>query len=127
MLILDEVQNYLKEEIKVLQKCINPKTNSILYVGDLAQQTKLCTIRNWSEIDEDFEESRIARLNKVYRNTKEILEYIKSCNYEITIPEGLKSADNVVEKACLRPDEIANENLKNIKSDNKKNYKCIEL
>jgi DNA helicase IV len=69
----------------------------VVYVGDLAQQTRLGTIRDWSAINETIPPERLIKLQKVYRNTKQILTYIRTRGYEVTIPEGIKEGEPVVE------------------------------
>ena len=98
MMIVDEFQNYLPEQIKILKNCIDKKTQSIIYVGDMAQQVKLGTIRNWQDVGELVSPERDIRLHKVYRNTKNILLFIKSLGYQIEIPVGLKDGPLVIEK-----------------------------
>lgn len=97
LMILDEFQNYLPEQISILKGCLNHRMNSIVYVGDMAQKTLLGTINNWSDADEQIDSERIIRMGKVYRNTKQILQYIRNQGYEITIPEELKTGDDVKE------------------------------
>jgi DNA helicase IV len=70
-----------------------------MYVGDIAQQIYLGTLRTWEEIDEQIPEERQVKLQKVYRNTKEILEYIAGLGYSVVIPEHGKRGDAVVEMA----------------------------
>ncbi len=95
-IVLDEVQNYLPEQIKLLQTCIDPETKALLYVGDLAQQTKLCTLKDWKHVDEDFSAGRHVNLEKAYRNTKQILDYIRSLGYKTTI-QSLREGPSVSE------------------------------
>ena len=64
----------------------------------MAQQVKLGTIKNWNDIGESILPERNIRLNKVYRNTKNILQYIKSIGYDIEIPIGIKEGPKVLEK-----------------------------
>lgn len=97
LIIVDEAQNYLKEQIEIIQSTIDPKTKSILYVGDLVQQTRIGTIRNWDDANEDFREENKVILTKVYRNTKQILEYIKSQGYEVDAADNLRNGKPVVE------------------------------
>lgn len=98
LLILDEMENYLKDQIQVIKTCISEKTNALIYVGDIKQQTLLWTVKNWDEVNERFETGRKIELHKVYRNTKQILEYINKIGYQIDIPSSLKNGDAVEEK-----------------------------
>jgi len=95
--VVDEFQNYLPEQLKLIKSCISEKSKSIVYVGDMAQQVKLGTIRQWEEIGEKMEQDRKVVLEKVYRNTKNILSFIKKLGYDIEIPEQLKEGIGVGE------------------------------
>lgn len=104
LMVVDEFQNYLPEQLEILRCCLDEKTKSVVYVGDMAQQVKLGTIRNWDSINEVISEERNILLNKVYRNTKNILSFIKSLGYSIEIPMGAKSGPLVVEKVLISPE-----------------------
>ena len=103
--IIDEFQNYLPEQLTIINKSLNEKTKSSLYVGDIGQQVKLGTIKDWSQINETIIPERNIRLSKVYRNTKHILSFIQSLGYKIEIPEGLKDGPVVMEKISNSPKE----------------------
>jgi DNA helicase IV len=98
LIVVDEFQNYLPEQLSIFKKCINEDTNAMLYVGDMAQQVYLGTIKNWESINESIVPERNIRLDKVYRNTKNILTYIQSLGYNISLPKGLKEGPMVMEK-----------------------------
>jgi DNA helicase IV len=117
VLILDEVQNYLPQQIQVLQDCMD-KANSIIYVGDLAQQTRLCTVKNWEDVGETFNEERIIKLAKNYRSTKQILEYISALGYQVNIPEKIKQGPQVQEHQIQTKQEEVNK-VQQIVNDNK--------
>ncbi len=107
--VIDEFQNYMPEQLKIIRSCMNPKTQSVVYVGDMAQQVKLGTIRSWEEIDETMGAERQVVLKKVYRNTKNILRYIQKLGYQIEIPEQLKEGAEVREYATSsKIEEIKN-------------------
>ncbi len=113
LLIVDEFQNYLPEQIKILKHCIDKNTQSIIYVGDMAQQVKLGTIKSFTEVDEVVAKDRDIRLHKVYRNTKNILAFVQNLGYSVELPAGLKEGPEVVEKIVNdTKDEIAH--IKNI-------------
>ncbi len=97
LLIIDEFQNYLPEELKILKSCLNSRLNSVVYTGDFNQQVISGSIKNWNEIDELVDIERMIILQKVYRNTKQILLYIRSLGYEVNIPEQLKEGEEVRE------------------------------
>jgi ATP-dependent exoDNAse (exonuclease V) beta subunit len=108
LMIVDEFQNYLPEQLRIFKSCQMEDLKSVVYVGDIAQQVKLGTIRNWEETGETILPDRNIRLNKVYRNTKNILTYIESLGYNVEIPEGIKTGPNVVEKIInTKEEEIA--------------------
>ncbi len=111
LIVVDEFQNYLPEQLQIMRSCLNTQTQSTIYVGDIAQQVKLGTIKNWEEAGELISPERNIRLNKVYRNTKNILGYIQKLGYTIEIPEGLKEGPPITEKVI---DTIDNE-IKHIK------------
>jgi DNA helicase IV len=95
--IIDEFQNYLPEQLSLLKQCLNHKLESVVYVGDLAQQTQLGTIKDWASIGETIEAHRLVKLEKVYRNTKQILSFISNLGYVVQIPEEVKEGKPVVE------------------------------
>lgn len=97
LIVVDEAENYLQEQIEILLTCVSKKTGGVLYVGDLAQQTKTFTIKDWSSVGEEFGEGRKVVLQKVYRNTKQILEYINSIGFSVTVPDGIREGNEVAE------------------------------
>jgi DNA helicase IV len=103
--VVDEAENYLAEQISIINSCLNDN-KSMLYVGDLAQQTKLGTIRQWSEAGSEFTPERRVVLDKVYRNTKEILQYVKNQGYTVEIPEALRSGQSVIENQLSNLEEL---------------------
>ncbi len=94
--VVDEFQNYLPQQLQLIGSCMNEETQSIVYVGDMRQQTRFGTIQSWDQIGEQIAPSRIITLDKVYRNTKEILRFIQSLGYNIEIPEALPEGTGVV-------------------------------
>ncbi|HEY1074332.1 MAG TPA: UvrD-helicase domain-containing protein [Patescibacteria group bacterium] len=97
LMVVDEFQNYLPEQLTLLQGCRNPRLESTIYVGDMAQQVQLGTVKNWEEAREKIETDRMIVLAKVYRNTQRILEFIRSLGYEVHIPEKIRIGDPVAE------------------------------
>lgn len=114
-IVVDEAENYLAEQIQIIKSTANDN-QALLYVGDLAQQTKLGTIKNWEEAGEDFAEDSKVILDKVYRNTKQILEYASQQGYAVQVPEGLKTGSPVVQKQIAESALLSE--LKEIISDN---------
>lgn len=100
MIMLDEFQNYLPIQLKLLRSTLNPNLDSILYIGDIAQQTQLGTIRTWDEFDGGFSSERHIYLEKVYRNTATTLKYIQALGYKVDLPEGLRVGEPVIEADC---------------------------
>ena len=111
LVVVDEFQNYLPDQLKLLKSCLNEKSQSIVYVCDMAQQVKLGTIREWDDMDEEMKQDRKVILEKVYRNTKNILAFIKKLGYNIEIPEQLKEG-SVVGEYIL---ETKNQEIEKIK------------
>ena len=108
LMIFDEFQNYLPEQLRILRSCLNEDTNSSVYVGDIAQQVKLGTLRKFEDIGEVISPERDIKLNKVYRNTKNILSYIQSLGYKTEIPNGAKIGPAVIEKVInTREEEVS--------------------
>lgn len=104
LIIIDEFQNYLPSQLNVIRACIGG-LRSLLYIGDLSQQTSLFTVKTWEGIGESIKPERHIRLNKIYRNTKNILEYIKRLNYNISLPPELKNGPDVKELVLPGPTE----------------------
>lgn len=108
LVVVDEFQNYLPEQLAILKKCVKEDTESILYVGDMAQQVYLGTIKDWGSINEEISIERNVRLDKVYRNTRSILKFIEDLGYSITLPKGLKEGPAVTEKIFSSQEEEMN-------------------
>lgn len=106
LMVVDEFQNSLPEQLALLNRCMRPTPRSIIYVGDMAQKIHFGTVRGWEEIGETVDDERAVRLHKVYRNTKNILRYIRSLGYDVEIPEGMREGEIVRE---CRIDETAAE------------------
>ncbi|OGL95101.1 hypothetical protein A2348_05035 [Candidatus Uhrbacteria bacterium RIFOXYB12_FULL_58_10] len=105
LLVLDETQNYLPEQITLLRTCVSEETRATLYVGDLGQQVLLGTVRDWSDVGENFSGGRKVELQKVYRNTRAILGYLVSLRFDVAVPEGLREGEPVVEETCIGVEE----------------------
>ena len=71
----------------------------------MAQQVKLGTFKKWDDINEIISSDRNVILNKVYRNTRNILSFIKNLGYRVDLPDGLKEGPPVVEKITSTPEE----------------------
>lgn len=88
LIIVDEFQNYLPGQINLFNTFLNPKNKSILYVGDLAQQTQFGTLHK-EGLPHKEQELGSVRLQKVYRNKRRILEYLNSIGFNSNIPDSL--------------------------------------
>lgn len=98
LIVVDEVQNYLPEQISILRSCIGKETKAMLYVGDLRQQVMLGTLKEWKDVGENFEQERKVELEKVYRSTKQILTFISSLGYAVNVPRELREGAEVTEE-----------------------------
>ncbi|MEI7741389.1 MAG: UvrD-helicase domain-containing protein [bacterium] len=98
--VMDEFQNYLPEQLNLIKDCVRENNRAMLYVGDMKQQTRFGTVHDWAEIQESIDEKRFVTLQKVYRNTREILEYIRGLGYSVSIPEGARTGLPVTENIC---------------------------
>ena len=105
LIIVDEAENWLAEELTLVRGCLSPQTQAIIYVGDLAQQTQFGTIRSWEDAGERFEPERRVVLHKVYRNTRQILEFVRGRGYQVEIPDGIASGPEVQESRFKTADE----------------------
>jgi len=106
--VVDEAENWLAEELMLFRGCLDPATEAIIYVGDLAQRTQLGTVRSWDEVGERFSPERKVTLQKVYRNTRQILEYAHSLGYSVDIPTGVAEGPAVdVRGASTQEDDLA--------------------
>lgn len=95
MVIVDEYQNYSSDQISVIRKVVYKKTKSIVYIGDMNQRSMIKP--ESSNAVDHFILCKKITLDKVYRNTKNILEYIKSLGYSVEVPEGAREGDEVIE------------------------------
>lgn len=93
MIIVDEFQNYSFDQISILKKCITKENKSIVYIGDVNQKS-LVKPETKNE-GGHFILCKKVELNKVYRNTKQILEFIKNEGYTVEIPENPKEGTQV--------------------------------
>lgn len=104
LIVIDEAENYTKFEMSTIKQNINPEFNSIVYIGDLVQKTRLWTLNSWDEIDEDFTKERHINLKKVYRNTLQIMNYIRTIGYNIHVDQKLQTGKEVIELEFTSPD-----------------------
>jgi DNA helicase IV len=90
LLVIDEVENFLPQQLTGLHRVVHSPHGSAIYIGDLAQQTKLGTIRDWTQAGIELPADRKITLYKNYRSTKQIMECIRSFGFEVEIPVGLR-------------------------------------
>lgn len=107
LMIVDEFQNYLPRQLQIFDRCLNELTRSSLYVGDLRQCIQLGTIKDWRQLPVGISDRRLITVQKVYRNTKEILKYLRKMGYSVDIPDQLKDGDPVEELAMDEAGESA--------------------
>lgn len=116
LVMIDEFQNYSNDQISLIQQTVNPKNNSIVYIGDINQKSLL---KPESILHQNlFQDCDKIVLDKVYRNTKNILQYIQSKGYKISIPEKSRQGENVKEIKINKPPELV-DNINKIISETK--------
>jgi DNA helicase IV len=106
LIVMDEFQNYMPEQINLLNTCVDDNTKSIIYVGDIAQQIIPGALRTWDQIGLNLNSEREVRLHKVYRNTRQILTYIQSLGYKVEIPKEIKIGKEVGEYVITNDKEV---------------------
>lgn len=106
LIVVDEFQNYMPEQLLFFNSCLNSDTKSLIYVGDIAQQIFPGTVRSFHEAELKLDEEREVKLHKVYRNTLQILEYIRSLGYLVEIPQGIKNGPDVKENIISEKNEV---------------------
>lgn len=107
LVVVDEFQNYLPEQLALFKSCLKEETQSIVYVGDMSQKINHGTVKVWEDFGETISSDRQIKLQKVYRNTKQILSYIGGLGFEVTIPDSLKEGSVVLEKVFTQEDSKA--------------------
>lgn len=104
MIIVDEFQNYSYDQISLLKKCINRDNESIVYIGDINQKSLLKP--ETKHAGDHFLLCKKVELNKVYRNTKQILEFIRREGYAVEIPENPKEGTDVHKHTIENKDDL---------------------
>jgi superfamily I DNA/RNA helicase len=96
LVIVDEFQNYSQDQLEIINIIINKDSKSLTYIGDLNQKNTLkpLSVKHNTSFFDDCEK---VHLSKVYRNTKQILSYIKNLGYDITVPAEAREGDEVSE------------------------------
>ncbi len=117
-ILIDEFQNYTSDQLGLIIKCINDN-KTIIYIGDENQKNALKP-----ELGSTAFYLRLAdrvTLSKVFRNTKNILEYIKSKGYDIEIADNARDGAQVIEKSFDNINEMLLAIENNIKEFDSKN------
>jgi DNA helicase IV len=94
--VIDEVENWGREELSLVRGCVDADTQAVVYVGDLSQRTRLGAIATWAEAGESFGDGRQVTLHKVYRNTRQVVEYARSLGFAVEVPASLPEGPQVV-------------------------------
>lgn len=100
LVLLDEYQNYLPEQLTLLRGTSGER-GSMLYVGDAAQKTQFGALEDLAAAGEQVPSERMISLEKVYRNTRQILEYIGGLGYTVEIPTGVGDGPAVHEHSTI--------------------------
>lgn len=97
--VIDEVQNWIPEQLQIITSFAHYGYKSVTFIGDIQQKTKVYTINEWADISAEFSEAgpRKYELLKVYRNTKQILQYLKDKNYNVNLEGNTKDGPEVKE------------------------------
>lgn len=98
-IVVDEVQNWSAEQLSLVKSLIHNKYKSITFIGDIRQKTKAFAVNSWAEVDPEFQRdnNKSVQLLNIYRNTKEIIEYLKNKGYKIEVTENMQSGPKVLE------------------------------
>lgn len=105
LIIIDEFQNYLSEQLALFGRALDQVGGETVYIGDFNQRVRLGALRNIDAIGGELPAERLVKLSKVYRNTKEVLLYLRDLGYDVNIPETIKSGPAVEEAALSREQE----------------------
>ena len=119
LMIVDEFQNYSQDQIDLLKLCTNKQVNSITYIGDLNQKNIFKPLSK-HYIPNYFDDCKKISLEKVFRNTKQILSYIQNSGYEIVVPNEARDGEEVLElKISNKEDLLSKLEIELLKLDKK--------
>jgi DNA helicase IV len=90
--VVDEVQNWLPEQLALVPQIVTPLYKSVTFIGDVRQKTKAFALKEFQDLGNELNK---AELLKIYRNTFEILEYLKQRGYDVEL-EGVTKHGPVV-------------------------------
>lgn len=105
LMIVDEFQNYSQEQIDLLKLCTNKNINSVSYIGDLNQKN-IFKPQSTKYNPSYFEDCNKISLEKVFRNTKQILSYIQNQGYAVTVPDEARDGEEITEIKISNQDEL---------------------
>jgi DNA helicase IV len=96
-LVIDEVQNWLPEQLQIVTSFVSRLYKSITFIGDIRQKTKAFSVQDWAEINSEFAETgpRKVELLKVYRNTKPILQHLADLGYDVDVSTQARNGVSV--------------------------------
>lgn len=97
--VIDEVQNWIPEQLQIITSFAHYGYKSVTFIGDIQQKTKVYTINEWADISAEFSEAgpRKYELLKVYRNTRQILQYLKDKGYSVNLDGNTKDGPEIKE------------------------------
>lgn len=107
LMIVDEFQNYSQEQIDLLKLCTNKNINSLTYIGDLNQKN-IFKPQSTKYNPNYFEDCNKISLEKVFRNTKQILSYIQNQGYAVAVPQEARDGEEVMEINISNQNELLN-------------------
>jgi DNA helicase IV len=105
LMIVDEFQNYSQDQIDILKLCTNKHTNSLTYIGDLNQRNIFKPLSK-KHNPNYFDDCNKITLEKVFRNTKQILSYIRNQGYEISVPNEARDGEEVAELTIQNQEDL---------------------
>jgi RecA/RadA recombinase len=97
LVVVDEMQNWLSEELDIVRGCLDKETEAVMFVGDVRQKTRIGSIAHIDNVGIAIADDRRVVLEKVYRNTKQIVEYCVRRGYDVRVLAGLAEGPEVSE------------------------------
>jgi DNA helicase IV len=98
LMVVDEIQNWLPQELEILRGCLDPETQAIMFVGDTRQKTRIGSVERIEDVGFVVSDERRVVLEKVYRNTRQIVEYCVRRGYDVKVLAGLQDGPPVREE-----------------------------
>lgn len=97
LVVVDEMQNWLPEELDIVRGCLDKETEAVMFVGDTRQKTRIGSIAQVDDVGIAIADDRRVVLEKVYRNTRQIVEYCVRRGYDVHVLAGLAEGPEVSE------------------------------